>query len=296
MNKDKLKPYAYGVGKSLGILGLLFVFYTLWQEYTWSSFTKQFVLFLNILPVLMFLNFASIIIGILAWHLMLKHYAKKSFPFFASYYYFSKTEIAKYIPGNIFHFIGRQALAVKIGILQVEMAKISLLLSFLLLTGTLLTSTLFALLSEGVPSIILVLMGLSSIISLIVLVYMYPSFPLSKKISMNLYLALSIALQGILLAIIVMHQSESFSINLFFLCISIYTVSWLIGFVTPGASGGLGVREGTFIAIISYLQVDIPSDIIIFSVLLVRLINIVVDVGLYLSTTIFEKKIKELEI
>ena len=296
MNKNKIKHYVYTIGKSLGLAGLLYVIYRLSQEYTFSSFTEQFILLLDIMPILIILNFASIIIGIYAWHIMLKHYGKKSFPFLASYYYFSKTEIAKYLPGNIFHFIGRQALASKIGISQVEMVKISMLLSFLLLTGTVLTSTFFAFLSEDTPTLILTLMGLSSIIVLVSLVYLYSSFPLSKKVSMNIYLALSIALQGILLGMIVMYQSEHFSANLFFLCVSIYTVSWLIGFVTPGASGGLGIREGTFIAIVSYLHVDIPTDIIIFSVLLVRLINIIVDVGLYLSTLILANKIKGIKI
>jgi len=296
VNKSKIKSIITLVGKSLGILGLLFVLYKLSQEYTFSSFTQQFLLLFNILPTLLILNSLSILIGIIAWHVMLLQYAHKSFPFFASYYYFSKTEIAKYLPGNIFHFIGRQALASKIGISQVEMAKISLLFSFLLLTGTILTSTIFAFLSQEIPTLILTLMGISSIITLIVLVYLYPSFPMRKKVSMNGYLSLSVALQGIMLGMIVMYQSESFTTNLFFQCVSIYTLSWLIGFVTPGASGGLGIREGTFIAIATYLHLNISADIIIFSVLLVRLINICVDVILYLSTMILEKKMKELKI
>jgi len=295
LDKEKIKKVVYLLGKSLGIIGLLFVFYQLSQEYTLSSFTKQFILLLDILPFLLIINFLSILIGIYAWHIMLLHYAKSPFPYFSSYYYFSKTEIAKYLPGNIFHLVGRQALSTKIGISQVEMAKISLFFSLLLLTGTVLTSTFFALLSQNIPYPILTLMVISSIIILIILIYMYPSFPIIKKLSMNMYLALSIALQGIILGMIVMYQSDSFTANLFFLCISIYTLSWLIGFVTPGASGGLGIREGTFIAITAYLQVNIPTDIIIFSVLLVRLINICLDIGIYLSTFILEKKIKELK-
>lgn len=181
MNKEQIKKLVYFLGKSLGLAGLIFVFYTLSREYTLSSFTKQFILLLDILPFLLVLNFLSILIGIYAWHVMLSHYAKKSFPYLISYYYFSKTEIAKYLPGNIFHFVGRQALSLKLGISQVEMAKISLLFSILLLTGTVITSTFFAFSSQDVPHTILTLMGLSSIIILIILVYIYPSFPLRKK-------------------------------------------------------------------------------------------------------------------
>ena len=296
MNRQKIKSFVYFAGKSLGLLGLIYVFYTLSQEYTFSSFAEQFILLLKILPFLLILNFLSVIIGIYAWHVMLLHYAQKTFPYLASYYYFSKTEIAKYLPGNVFHFVGRQVLSSKLGISQVEMAKISLLFSILLLTGTVITSTFFAFASQAIPYSILTLMGLSCIIILIILVYLYPTFPTGKKLSMNIYLALSVAIQGIMLGVIILYQSDSFTVDLFLLCIGIYTLSWLLGFVTPGASGGLGIREGTFIAITSYLQVDISGDIIIFSVLLVRLVNICVDIGIFLSTFIFENKIKGLKI
>ncbi len=291
-----MKKYVYFFGKSLGLIAIIYVFYKLSQEYTLDSFLAQFGLLQNLFPLLVFINILSIVIGIYAWHIMLLHYAKKHFSFLLSYYYFSKTEIAKYLPGNIFHFLGRQALASQVGIGQTQMAKTSLLLSLLLLSGTVFTSTIFAFLAQDIPFIILVLMALSSIATLILLVYLYPSFPLKKKLFMNSYLAISIALQGIMLGIIIMYQHDTFTAHLFFQCISIYTVSWLLGFVTPGASGGIGIREGTFIAMATYLQTDVASEIIIFSVLLVRLINICVDVIMYLSTYALEKKIKGLKI
>jgi len=293
-HKEKIKNIVYIIGKSLGILGLLYVFYKLYQEYTFSSFTEQFMSILHITPLLILVNFLSLVIGIYAWYHMLLSYAKKPFGYVYAYYYFSKTEIAKYLPGNIFHFVGRQALAHKIGITQKQMAKISLLHSLLLLGGTIIAATVFAILSQKVPLFILTLMVLSSIIIFISLVYMYPSIHVSKKVSLNLYLAFSIALQGVMLGIIVVYQSDTYTWSLFCLSISIYILSWLIGYVTPGASGGLGVREGAFIAITTYMNFDIHADIVIFAVLLVRLINILVDILMYFSTFALENKIKKL--
>ena len=293
-HKEKIKSVVYLIGKSLGILGLFYVFYKLSQEYTFSSFTEQFISILHITPLLIFVNFLSLVIGIYAWYHILLSYAKKPFGYVYAYYYFSKTEIAKYLPGNIFHFVGRQALAHKIGITQKQMAKVSLLNSLLLLGATIVASTVFAFLSQEVPLFILTLMVLSSIIIFISLVYMYPSIRISKKISLNLYLAFSIALQGVMLGIIIVYQSDTYTWSLFCLSISIYILSWLIGYVTPGASGGLGVREGAFIAITSYMHFDIHADIVIFAVLLVRLINILVDILMYFSTFALENKIKEL--
>ncbi len=292
VNKGQIKKIVYFLGKSLGVLGLIFVFYKLSQEYTLSSFLSQLSLFTNTVPMLLILNFTSTLLGIYAWHIMLLNYAKEPFPYRTSYYYFAKTEISKYLPGNVFHFIGRQVLASKIGITQMEMAKISVLFSFLLLVATVISSTVFAFLATDIPSYILTLMGLSCIITIIITAYLYPSFPIRKKVSMNLLLSVSVALQGVMLGMIVMVQTDHFTAGLFFECVSIYIVSWLIGFITPGASGGLGIREGTFIAIAAFMHLDIAAEIIIFSVLLVRFINIIIDIAMYLSTFVLKNNIK----
>lgn len=295
MYKEQLKNIAYFLGKSLGILALIYIFYTLSQEYTLSTFMESFYDLLSTLPLLFALNLLSIVVGIYAWHIMLLHYTDKPFKYILSYYYFTKTEIAKYLPGNIFHFIGRQALASRVGITQIQMAKISTLFTFLLLAGTIFSSTLFFSFTSYSHKYLMICMLLASVVAIVVVRFTYTSFPFTKKIKMNVLLTVSISIQGIMLAIIIMQQSETFSISQFYLIASIYIISWLIGFVTPGASGGLGVREGTFIAISSYLHIGIPSDIIVFSVLLVRLVNIFTDILTYLSTFALTNKIKHLK-
>jgi hypothetical protein len=95
-------------------------------------------------------------------------------------------------------------------------------------------------------------------------------------------LAISLSLQGFLLGLTVILQKGYWDTELFFLSSGIYIISWLIGFITPGASGGLGVREGSFIAIMTLLHVNISNEIILFSILLVRFLNIFVDISMYL--------------
>ena len=94
------------------------------------------------------------------------------------------------------------------------------------------------------------------------------------------------------MGIVIGTQIKQFDTALLLQMASIYIISWLIGFITPGASGGLGVREGTFILIASYLKIDIAPDVIIFSVLLVRLVNVIADIILYLSTFALSSKIE----
>ncbi len=64
LDKNSIKKTAYFLGKSLGILGLLFVFYKLSQEYTLASFTEKFVLLMDIVPPLLILNLISMMMGI----------------------------------------------------------------------------------------------------------------------------------------------------------------------------------------------------------------------------------------
>ena len=291
INKEILKKYLPLLGKLLGILGLIFIFYTLYEQYTWQSFADKFSSIIPLLPLLFILNIFSILLGIYAWHFMLLHYATAPFAFLNSFYYFCKTEIAKYLPGNVFHFIGRQALASKIGISQLQMGKISLLFALLLLAATVFSSTIFALFAQTLELSILGLMILASIVTLVAILMSYKSFPIATKIQMNLLLIFSVSLQGVMLASIVLYQQNHFDMTLFLECSSIYVLSWLIGFVTPGASGGLGVREGSFVAIVHFLHLNVASEVIIFSVLLVRLINILSDIILFLATFGVESKV-----
>lgn len=295
MHKMQFKQIATLLGKLLGVAGLLFVVYKLTQEYTFTSFLEQFGEVGSILPLLLLINLFSVMLGIFAWQFMLHNYATESFNYKTAYYYFSKTEIAKYLPGNVFHFVGRQALASSLGINQKDMAKVSLLFSFLLLAATIFASTFFALFADHIPVYILTLMVLSCIITAVAVYYTYPSLPMKKKIQINLLLLVSISMQGIMLGIIIAVLSKNITIALFFECISIYIISWLIGFATPGASGGLGVREGTFIAIATFLHISITPNIVIFAVLLVRLLNILTDVMMYMSTLMMKSNIKGLK-
>jgi hypothetical protein len=283
-NRTKIKELLYLLGKSLGFFGIAFVIYRISQEYTVDSFVEKFVAISDISFILLPINIASTVIGIFVWHIMLIYYSKNIFAYKISYYFFCKTEIAKYLPGNIFHFVGRQLLAKKIDITQTQMMKISGLFTLLLAVATLLSGTIFLLFINDIYVWFRLFMAIGSIVAIVATLYLFPSLPKIKKLEINMILALSIALQGIMMGIIISTQIDDSSTQLFMEIVGIYIFSWLVGFVTPGASGGIGVREGAFIAIATFLQVGIANDIILFSVLYIRLVNIVTDILTYLST------------
>ena len=288
MDKNRLKGLIYAFGKGIGFVALFYVLYKLSQEYTLSEFLAKFNTIKSFLIPLIIINLLSSVIGIYAWHLMLLQYAKSSFSYLSSYYYFAKTEISKYLPGNIFHFVGRQALASKLGISQVDMAKISLLFTISLMVATILSSTILAIFIN-IALYIKLLMAISSIAALLLIYFSYPIINKKTKAKTTAILTFSIALQGVMLALIVYAQVDTLSLEQFLRLSSAYIISWLIGFVTPGASGGLGVREGAFLAIANFIQLNIANEVVLFSILLIRLINILVDILMFVSTFLIKR-------
>jgi len=290
MDKKRVKNLLYTLGKGIGFVALIYILYKLSQEYTLNEFLAKFNSIKEIILPLIILNFLSLIIGIYSWHLILLQYSKKTFSYFTSYYYYAKSDISKYLPGNVFHLLSRQTFASKIGVTQVEMAKVSLYHTIALIVSTIISSTLFIIFIDNLDNNIKILMGLSSLGVILGFYFIFPLIKKEIKILTIILLTISIALQGVMLSLIIYWQVDSLDTSEFFKIASIYIISWLIGFVTPGASGGLGVREGAFLAISNFINLNISNDIILFSILLVRLINILVDILMFLSTFLIKNK------
>ncbi len=66
----------------------------------------------------------------------------------------------------------------------------------------------------------------------------------------------------------------------------IYLISWLIGYVTPGAPGGLGVKEAVMVFLLSGIMQE--SDIIL-SAFILRFCNIIGDFLAFLLNKIINK-------
>jgi len=291
IDKTKLKNLAVTFGKLLGVAGILFVFYVLFQKYSFSELLARFDRFKWLFIPMVLFNMFSHFTGIYAWHRVVLNYRQKPFPYLFSYYYFAKTEIAKYLPGNIFHLVGRQALASKIGLTQKQMAKISLFVTSSLLLSTLIATAVLAVASGMIEAWLLAALFGALAVAAIIYVKTFPSLSPLEKLRISFFQALSILIQGILIAWIIALQMPM-NISLFLAVAAIYIVSWLVGFVTPGASGGVGVREGAFLAIAAFVHLEIPTDIVVFSVLLIRLVNIAADILMYLSAIPLQKRVE----
>jgi uncharacterized membrane protein YbhN (UPF0104 family) len=208
-----------------------------------------------------------------------------------------KTNIAKYLPGNVWHHY-RRILALKNANIATGAATLSVLLEALLLAAAALITVVmfgrrFAINTNSWSVRILQLLSL-----VIILVSIHPRF-LNKVISFVYKLranksdtqseaAFSVErypLRPLLGELgFLWIRGIGFILTLFALMpvnmsqvpllLGAFSFAWLLGFLVPGAPGGLGVFEATAIAL---LQSRFPSAAVISAIALYRLISIIAE-------------------
>jgi glycosyltransferase 2 family protein len=207
-----------------------------------------------------------------------------------------KTNIAKYLPGNVWHYYGRIAAAKTAGV-PVGVATISVLLEPLLMAAA---ALMVALIGIQPTTLNITLQGLPLLGLAIVLLVVHPRF-LNKVIRFVGKIKLKatnsstaddktfqlvryplrpllgelgfIGLRGtgFLLTMVAFKPLELSQIPLL---LGAFSLAWLLGLVVPGAPGGLGIFEATAIAL---LQQRFSGGLVITAIALYRIISILAE-------------------
>lgn len=293
--------------KILRIAGYIITFasiiYIAWHGYkNWNKVTSIFSLKDTWLGILYLAIFYTILFSLIvfAWKIIMTSLNGK-ITFKNSFVIYGRSNISKYIPGNVFHFIGRVLLSKEIGI-QANIVLNGIFLETLLLV---IATSMIA-----VPSLIIYSTEKISFLStnklifivavitlfLIAIVVCIKFIPVLKKwlikrnllvdtdkINLKLIVRSSIIVIIIyffyygFVSLILFYLSNYFwSLNShqFFIFLGAYSLGWLLGFITPGAPGGLGVREAVIIAFLTP-SLGAPRALVI--ALVFRLITIFGD-------------------
>ncbi|GAB1538454.1 lysylphosphatidylglycerol synthase domain-containing protein [Scytonema sp. NUACC21] len=206
-----------------------------------------------------------------------------------------KTNIAKYIPGNVWHYYGR-ILAAKNSEVSVGVATLSVLLEPLLMAAAALIIVLVS--SQFIPQDTAFALQIARVIGLVgVLCVIHPRFlnlgirilqrlKVRKSNSSTIPSSTSLLEQYPLRPLLgelgfILLRGLGFVLTLFALSplnwsqipllLGAFSFSWLLGLIVPGAPGGLGVFEATAIALLQY---HFPTALILSAVSLYRLISI----------------------
>lgn len=220
----------------------------------------------------------------------------------------TRANVMKYIPGNIFQYIGRNSLAVNKGLKHSEVAVSTILDVITDLCAVFLLTLVFSfqILSLWIRQYIQVwhigaIIGgvLTVILALICLrKKFYSKFQevwnrifcrngiITICVNVVIYTALIIVTTLIYMTVLMIPEKNSYTIDVWLMMAGAILVSWFLGFITPGAPGGIGVREAVLIVLLGGI---ISEDTIVLGVIVNRVISILGDFLAMVIMMIFNK-------
>ncbi len=232
-------------------------------------------------------GFYQVLIALAWWKLLCMLCSERCPPFLTVFRVFMRTQIWKYLPGNVFHFLGRIELMKKQGVRRGETTislmyeSILLLVSAVLLGGVSALDLGIRLKAQNGFSFTWAGMGIAALIVFLRGLHRWKPGPLKDLPEMNrdrwvklshavlLYL-IYFLLYSVIMWIAVSGFDPSFS---YWMAVTAVCLPWATGFVVPGAAGGLGVREAAMMLILT--QFLSPVD----SLILTAFMRIVTTIG-----------------
>jgi hypothetical protein len=217
---------------------------------------------------------------------------------------YAKSNLAKYLPGNVMHYVSRSVLAKNYRIPLQTTALASLLdavlcaLSALLFAAAALRRDIFVFVFAGATKGRLWAAG--AIFAAALSAAFWALKKVRKKVgektgskiklsatllrSAALYCLYDLFMACIFYRLLSMVDASS-GVSSGFLAFGnfgkiagLYTLAWLTGYLVPGASGGIGVREAMLLAL---LRPFFPQETILASALLLRILTIVSEIFAY---------------
>ena len=251
------------------LLSFWFIGEKFWEHHNWlQTSALNYELLITVLVCSIIYGLSEFLLSF-AWRRLLIWCGHKNISTNICNRIYGKSQIAKYIPGNVFHILGRQILGSQAGIKHIVLAgatvyeilgliSISILIGFsgMIIFG--LGNIYFSL-----YQIILILFTTLVITSLAIALAPYlmslrgiilPNKRIRDTIHniSKVYLLYFIffLIAGLLLVIIV---NTFLNINFIITAklVVIFSIAWVAGFIIPGAPGGIGVREAVIIFFIT---------------------------------------------
>ena len=175
------------------------------------------------------------------------------------YHAYALSGVFKYLPGNVFHLVSRQAFFRHAGASQLHLARTSLTELLLQLAGAAAVALLVfagSCLGQSCTGLALagwrlppwgIALGLLvlALVALGAASRQFPPHALRRPLALTLAFFAGFAVILTLLFALLRGSPPQLADRL----VAAYLVAWIVGFLTPGAPGGLGVREAVFIAL-----------------------------------------------
>lgn len=189
-------------------------------------------------------------------------------------YIYGSSQIAKYIPGNVLHLVGRQARGVASGIPALPLAKsMAWEIASLCLAGGLFCVLMLPRLLRGTNTSLSVVAYMAVLGIAVIMLSKWRDPGLGRSVILNsAFLAVSGALFALLLNQIA--PSAVANVPTALLIGTAYVLAWLAGFIMPGAPAGLGIRE---LVVYALLQPFANDPEILAALIAARIVSVLGD-------------------
>jgi glycosyltransferase 2 family protein len=275
-----LRTGLYGVGALLAVLGVGFVVQRISAysgEIDLSRLDAQTCWALVGLAAVY--GSANLMLGV-AWWLLLRHFGVTVQRDWALRT-FGTSQLAKYVPGNVFHLASRQAIGMASGIGTWPLAKsLTWELGLLSLSGASFGMLALPLYAQGFSLTSAVCFFIGAVLGLTLVLRFAVgancAYPFLWQVGF-------LGVMGALFAVLMELIAPEITRTLPWLClVGAYVLAWLAGLVTPGAPAGIGVRES---ALLLLLQPAGDPSGLLAAVLLMRLVTVGGDLALFLLSS-----------
>ncbi|RRH95481.1 hypothetical protein EH240_24835 [Mesorhizobium tamadayense] len=261
--------WLHRVGAFLGLAGVIFVGIRLHDYAGQIDFHSLGVGGYAAIAALAGLYGASNLLLALGWRRLLGYLGVPVSRFWAIDAY-AISQLAKYVPGNIFQFAGRQAIGVAAGIGNRPLAKSTAYeLAVLVVGGALFVPLLLPLV--GTPDYL----GWISFAATVTV-----ALWLAGRVGGAVFRAAAVfylgflTLSGLVFVAAFGLAGGPHDFALYPAVAGAYVLAWLVGLVTPGAPAGLGIREAVLLFLLGGLS---SSPVILLAVVIGRTITVLGD-------------------
>jgi len=291
-------------GTLLTIISLIFVGRSVWGQKEFLSNISIGTISIIVLVGIPFYFIADLILAT-AWKMLLNWFGENHLGFLKSVWIYGKSQILKYIPGNLFYLPGRHLIALRHGAENVPLVGAATFEIIGLFATASSVSILGVVFIEGIDtrlslfvatSVLLTSLAIPIILkSVLSIKFIAKKMPALEKITWGNYshligiwllYACFFVIVGFILFWITGIVTGKWNVTLLYTSLFAFTISWLLGTITPGAPAGAGIRESIIILILSP-QIGVANSVLVS--LIMRIITMLADVVYYLFSLYLEK-------
>lgn len=308
MKKFNVKKAVNIAGNIIMLIALVFIVKRIINmDINFSEFGEPKVIAALVLS--MIVQTILLVAGCFPWLVFAQSFSGKRIPFSAAMPVYTKSNIYKYLPGNVFQYVGRNKLAADMEISHVDVACATIFDIIFCVAATgivsliLLGSKIGEMLSKYGKQILIV--GIIAVAALAVIVIVirlkfkdkfkeyisryakaFEPANRGKLVQGILYYFLQNAVNAItyFIAIKLIFGSAADTSDVIMLT-GAFIFAWIVGFVTIGAPAGIGIRESVML-FVSGAQFE---DRVLLFVLVIRFASILADVAAFAIGSIYQK-------